>query len=574
MQVVHKQIVESRNRTACAVPLQEVPLQAIATVELKDNGSGRARALRFHREIEKANAAPLPSFASKRHSKNRTARAVPLQDVPLQACVIMFLAIWSIASGKQADSADIPRAPNIVLIVADDMGYSDAGCYGAKDIRTPNLDRLAAEGTRFTSFCVAQPVCTASRAAIMTGCYPNRVGLSGALNHTSTIGIHPDEQLLPELLQSQGYATAHYGKWHLGTKPMFFPTRNGFDEWFGLPYSNDNGPLHPTVRGIPPLPLYTNDQVVATDPDQSQFTKLFTERAVGFIQANKSKPFFLYVPHVMPHVPIFVSDHFKGKSGRGLYGDVIEELDWGVGEILSALKRVGIENDTLVLFMSDNGPFLSYGTHAGSSQPFREGKLTTFEGGVRVPFIARWPGKVPASRVSDELVTGLDLLPTIAKLTGAGLPQAKIDGVDLSRLLLGEPDAKGRESFAYFSGSELHAVRSGKWKLHVPHEYLVVNGQPGQNGKPANFENMKPNAIEESGIRGIASRHGYRVEKLDLSLFDLSQDPAESKNIASRHPDIVSKLSALAEEFRRDLGDPLTNTKGTGLRPVGREDQQ
>lgn len=465
--------------------------------------------------------------------------------------------------------ADPVRRPNIVLIVADDMGYADAGCYGAKDIRTPNLDRLAKEGTRFTNFCVAQPVCTASRAAIMTGCYPNRIGLSGALNHTSTIGIHPDETLLPELLQAQGYATAHYGKWHLGTRPMFFPTRNGFDEWVGLPYSNDNGPLHPTVRGIPALPLYANDKVIETDPDQSQFTKRFTEKAVGFIKANKSKPFFLYLPHVMPHVPIFVSDQFKGKSGRGLYGDVVEELDWGVGEILAALQDAEIENDTLVLFISDNGPFLSYGAHAGSSDPFREGKLTTFEGGVRVPFLARWPGKVPADRVSDEFITGLDLLPTIAMLAGAALPKAKIDGMDLSPLLLGEKHATGRTTFAYFSGFELHAVRSGNWKQHFPHEYLVVNGSPGQNGKPANYENMKPNAIEESGIRGIASRHGYRVEKLDLSLFNLTNDPGESQNVAADHPDIVKQLNVLAEEFRRDLGDPLTNTKGNGSRPVG-----
>ncbi len=469
-------------------------------------------------------------------------------------------------------AADAPRPPNVVMIVADDMGYGDAGCYGAKDIRTPNIDRLAKEGTRFTSFCVAQPVCTASRAAIMSGCYPNRIGMAGALNHTSTIGIHPDELLLPELCKTKGYATAHYGKWHLGTRPVFFPTRNGFDAWVGLPYSNDNGPLHPTVRGIPALPLYANDKVISTDPDQSQFTKLFTEKAVGFIKANKAKPFFLYVPHVMPHVPIFASEPFKGKSGRGLYGDVVEELDSSVGEILKALKDSNLENDTLVLFLSDNGPFLSYGSHAGSAGPFREGKLTTFEGGVRVPFLARWPGKVPAARVSDELITGLDLLPTIAKLIGSELPKAKIDGVDLSSLLLGEKDATGRPSFGYFSGSDLHAVRSGKWKLHFPHEYLAVNGPPGKDGKPANYAKMTPDAIEESGIRGIASRHGYKVEKIELSLFDLVADPGESKNVAAAHPDVVKQLTALANDLRHDLGDSLTGIKGTGLRSPGRDE--
>jgi arylsulfatase len=473
---------------------------------------------------------------------------------------------WTVAAFAAA------RPPNVVLIVADDMGYADAGCYGAKDVRTPHLDALANDGTRFTSFLVAQPVCTASRAALLSGCSPNRVGLAGALNHTSTTGIHPEEELLPELLKAKRYATACYGKWHLGTRPKFFPTRNGFDEWAGLPYSNDNGPLHPTVRGIPGLPFYENDKVVETDPDQSGFTKRFTEKAVGFIRANKAKPFFLYLPHVMPHVPIFASKDFKGKSKRGLYGDVIEELDWGVGEVLKELKACDLEANTLVLFLSDNGPFLSYGTHAGNSAPLREGKLTTFEGGVRVPFIARWPGKVPAGRECGELMTGLDLLPTIAQLVGTDMPKAKVDGVDLSPLLLGEKGAKGREAFAYFSGTELHAVRAGRWKLHFPHEYLSVDGTPGSDGKPANHANMKPNAIEESGIRGIASRHGYKVEKLGLSLYDLESDVGETKDVSAAHPDVVKRLTALADEVRKDLGDPLTKTTGTGVRAVGRDD--
>jgi arylsulfatase A len=466
------------------------------------------------------------------------------------------------------------RAPNVILIVADDLGYADVGCYGATDIRTPNIDRLAKEGTRFASFCVAQGVCTASRAAIMTGCYPNRIGMAGALNHTSTVGIHPDEELLPELLKAKGYVTAHYGKWHLGTRPVFLPTRNGFDEWVGLPYSNDNGPLHPTVKGLPALPLYENDAVIERDPDQSTFTRLFTERAVGFIKTNRDKPFFLYVPHVMPHVPLFASEKFRGKSKRGLYGNVVEELDWSVGEILKAVIDHELDDHTLVLFLSDNGPFLSYGNHAGRAAPLREGKLTTFEGGVRVPFLARWPGKVPAGRVSDELITGLDLLPTIAKLTGAELPKARIDGIDLSPLLLGAAGAKGRKSFAYYSGSELHAVRSGRWKLHFPHDFLTVDGPPGKDGKPANFERMKPKAIEESGIRGIATRHGYRIGRIELSLFDLTDDPGETKNVAAENPAVVSELTALAKDFRRDLGDALLGAKGSGIRPPGRDDSK
>lgn len=462
------------------------------------------------------------------------------------------------------------RLPNIIMIVADDLGYSDVGSYGAKDIRTPNIDRLAREGTRFTHFNVAQPVCTASRAALLSGCYPNRIGMAGALNHTSTVGIHPKEELLPELLKAKGYATAHYGKWHLGTHESFFPTRNGFDEWVGLPYSNDNGPLHPTVRGIPALPLYANDRIMAKDPDQATFTSLFTRKAIDFIKANRAKPFFVYLPHVMPHVPIFASPKFQGKSARGTYGDVVEELDASIGDLMAALKELHLDENTLVLFLSDNGPFLSYGNHAGNAAPLREGKLTTFEGGVRVPFIARWPGKVPAEQTRREWITGLDILPTLVALTGADKPTLKIDGVDLSALLLGKKDAPEHPSFAYYSGGELHAVRLGNWKLHVPHPYLTVDGPPGKNGKPANHANMKPNAIEESGIRGIASRHGYRVENLPLSLYDLHADPGETKNVAQEQPHVVRTLQVLATKYRVELGDTLTEQKGTGLRPAGR----
>lgn len=476
----------------------------------------------------------------------------------------------SLAAQEQAPPRKPGDRPNVVLILADDLGYADVGCNGGREIRTPHIDSLAKDGTRFTSFCVAQAVCTASRAALLSGCYPNRVGMAGALNHTSTVGIHPDEYLLPEMFRDLGYATACFGKWHLGTKPEFFPTRNGFDRWAGLPYSNDNGPLHPTVKGIPPLPFYSDDQVIRSDPIQALFTSQFTEYSLAFITANKDRPFFLYLPHVMPHVPIFAREKPADKSPRGLYRQVVEELDSGVGEILQRLKSLGLEENTIVIFMSDNGPFLSYGNHAGRAEPFREGKLTTFDGGLRVPFLVRWPGRVPPARVSDELLTGLDLLPSLTAMVGGKLPtERKIDGVDLSPLLLGKPAAKGREAVACYSGSELHAVRRGQWKLHVPHEYLTVDGEPGLNGKPANFANMKPNPIEQSGIRGIASRHGYRVEKIELSLFDLAADPGETKNVAADHPDVVAELQKLAGEFRRDLGDSLTQTKGTGVRPVG-----
>jgi arylsulfatase len=469
-----------------------------------------------------------------------------------------------------AKAADAAREPNVVFILADDMGYGDAGCYGNTRNKTPHLDRLAAEGTRFTSFYVAQPVCTASRAALLTGCYPNRVSLFGALNHESKVGISPNETLLPELLKRQGYATAAYGKWHLGHRPPFLPTRRGFDEWVGIPYSNDNGPLHPVVRGIPPLPLYRDEKVTETDPDQSQFTRRFTDLAVRFIEQNKDRPFFLYLPHVMPHVPIFASEKFRGKSAGGLYGDVIEELDAGIGDVMAALKRNGLDEKTLVVFFSDNGPFLSYGSHAGVAGPLREGKLTTWDGGVRVPGIVRWPGRVPANRVSDEPVMAIDLLPTVARLAGAGLPKLPIDGKDIGPVLFGEPGAKcPHEAYFFYAGDELHAVRAGTWKLHLPHEYLTVNGPPGTGGKPANYANMKPESMSMSGLRGIASRHGYKVEKAGLALYDLSADPGETTDVAGKNQEVVRRLLGYAEKARDDMGDALTGRKGKGVRPCG-----
>ena len=486
----------------------------------------------------------------------------------LRIILVSMLAGFAVATTSAAETERAAK-PNIVFIFADDLGYGDLGCYGAKDIRTPHIDRLAREGTRFTSFYVAQAVCTASRAALLTGCYANRVGMAGALNHTSNTGLSQSEKLLSELLKAQGYATAIYGKWHLGHREPFLPTRRGFDEWFGIPYSNDNGPLHPVTRGIPSLPLYENEKVVELDPDQSQFTRRITERAVSFIERNKEKPFFLYVPHIMPHVPIFTSAKFKGTSGRGLYGDVVQELDWSVGEIMAALRKHGLDERTLVVFTSDNGPFLSYGEHAGSAGPLREGKLTAFGGGVDVPCVMRWPARVPAGRVTDELVTTMDLYVSFARLSGAALPSAKIDGTDLTPFLLGEKGAKGREAFWFYSGEELQAVRVGDWKLHLPHEYLTVAAAPGRGGKPSNWENMKPQAIEVSGIRGIASRHGYRVEKIGLALYDLKHDPGETRDVAGAHPEIVARLQTEVAKARADLGDSLTGVRATHARPAG-----
>lgn len=467
-----------------------------------------------------------------------------------------------------ARSAD---PPNIVFIVADDLGYADLAIQGARGIKTPNLDRLAAEGTRFTDFYVAQAVCTASRTALMTGCYPNRLGMYGAYNHTSRDGIAAEEWLLPEMLKQRGYATSGMGKWHLGTRLQFHPLRHGFDEWLGIPYSNDNTKYHPTSAAeMPPLPLYDGERIVEHDPDQSQFTSRFTARAVDFIERNTKRPFFLYVAHVMPHVPIFASQRFQGRSQAGLYGDVIEELDWSVGEIVAALQKHQLAERTLVVFISDNGPFLSYGEHAGSALPLREGKLTTFEGGVRVPCIARWTGKIPAGRVCADPFMGIDWLPTFTELVGGQPPERKIDGLSAKSLVLGEPSSTPpHEALYFYSGTALQAIRSGPWKLHFPHPYITVAGEPGRGGKPSNFGKLAPKSITQSGIEGIATRHGYRVENIELSLFDLRSDPGEQRNVAAAHPEVVARLTALAAPARGDLGDSLTGATGSGLRAPG-----
>jgi arylsulfatase A-like enzyme len=485
-----------------------------------------------------------------------------------------FLQLLLVLPAAAAPTAAAQR-PNVVLIVADDLGYGDLACFGSQANRTPALDRMAAEGRRFTSFYAAQAVCTASRAALMTGCYPNRVSLQGALNHTSLSGIHPDELLLPELFKRHGYATGIVGKWHLGTARDFHPLKNGFDEFWGIPYSNDNSKYHPVLAAeMPPLPLYEGERVIETDPDQSQFTRRITERAIRFLKEHREQPFFLYVPHVMPHVPIFASEQFRGKSGRGVYADVIEELDWSVGMILDTLEQIDLDEKTLVLFFSDNGPFLSYGNHAGSAGPLREGKLTSYEGGVRVPCLARWPGKIPAGRVCDEPLATIDLWPTFAAWLEADKPSLPIDGRDASDLILGNEGARApHEALVFYAGSELQAVRSGDFKLHFPHKYLTPYEIPGRDGKPSNWENMKAAPITQSGIEGIASRHGYRVSQQPLALYNLRTDPGESRNVAADNPHIVEQLSKFADPIRAELGDTLTGVKPTAVRAAGKAER-
>lgn len=447
-------------------------------------------------------------------------------------------------SATVATSAE--RPPNFVVIYADDLGYADLGCFGSASNSTPQLDRMASEGRRFTSFYVAQAVCSASRTALLTGCYPNRVGIHGALGPAATHGIHTDEMTIAEVLKPRGYATAIYGKWHLGHHPEFLPTRHGFDDYFGLPYSNDMWPKHPTAK-FPELPLIEGEKTIALNPDQSQLSTQYTERAVKFIEQNQARPFFLYVPHTMPHVPLFVSDKYAGKSKNGLYGDVIAEIDWSVGQILATLKRLNLDEQTLVIFTSDNGPWLSYGPHAGSAGPLREGKGTAWDGGVRVPCVMRWPGKIAANTTCHELAATVDVLPTLAKLSGAALPTRKIDGLDIGPLLAGASSTKTpHDAYWFYWGGALHAIRSGKWKLHFPHPYPHID-EPGADGRP-----------------GKISQH-----KTDLALYDLEANVSESHNVAAQNPDVVARLTTLAEIARDDLGDSLSKRVGSGIRPAG-----
>jgi arylsulfatase A-like enzyme len=445
------------------------------------------------------------------------------------------------------------RPPNIVLVVADDLGYGDVGANGATAIRTPSIDRLASEGVRFTDFYVAQAVCSASRAAILTGAYPNRIGIGGALDHSSRHGIAASETTLAEVLKARGYATAIYGKWHLGHLPPFLPARHGFDDYYGLPYSNDMWPHHPErPGGYPDLPLIEGERVVAANPDQSRLTGEYTRRAVAFIEANRDTPFFLYVPHTMPHVPLAVSEAFRGRSRAGLYGDVVEEIDDGVGRILATLSRLGLDDRTLVVFTSDNGPWLSYGDHAGSAGPLREGKGTAWDGGTRVPLLARWPGRIPRGTVVREPAMTIDLLPTLARIAGAPLPQLPIDGLDIGPMLLGEPAARSpHESLLFYYGDELRAVRAGRYKLVLTHRSQTLDGPAGTGGTPGR----------------------YKMVDVPLALYDMQAEVAESRDVAAAHPEVAARMQAMAERARADLGDRLTGRTGAGVRPPGRVEQ-
>jgi len=440
--------------------------------------------------------------------------------------------------------------PNIILIYIDDMGYGDIGITGANAYQTPNFNQLQKEGVFFTQFYSPQAVCTASRAGLLTGTYPNRIGFAGALDHMAKTGLNPEEETIPELLKARDYATAAYGKWHLGHLPEFLPRKHGFDEFFGIPYSNDMWPNHPTGKNYyPPLPLIENETTIQTNPDQSQFTTQFTEKSLNFIEKNKSNPFFLYLAHPMPHVPLFVSNKFKGKSKQGLYGDVIMELDWSIGQIRKKLKELKLEENTLLIVTSDNGPWLNYGNNAGSSGGLREGKGTSFEGGQRVPCLMSWKGVIPEGIICNNLASSIDILPTIAAISGAALPKKKIDGVNIFELMKGDFSQNPREHFLYYyRKNSLEAVRKGNWKLIFPHPTRSYEGfVPGKDGLPGQ---VNENFFFEGG------------------LFDLRRDPGERYNVRGEHPEIEAELLKIAAAAREDLGDDLTKNPGKNRRPA------
>ncbi len=441
---------------------------------------------------------------------------------------------------------------NFVVIYLDDMGYGDLSLTGAIGYVTPNIDRLAKEGVFFSHYYSPQAVCSASRAGLLTGCYPNRVGFSGALNHTAKIGISSEEETIAQVLKKRGYATAAFGKWHLGCQPQFLPTNHGFDEFFGIPYSHDMWPNHPSAgKFYPPLPLIDGTKVVATNPDNTQFTTQFTEKAVGFIKKNSKNPFFLYLAHPLPHVPLAVSDKFKGKSKQGLFGDVMMEIDWSVGEVLKAIKELKLDKKTLIIFTSDNGPWINYGNHAGSSGGLREGKGTSFEGGQRVPCLMRWSGTIPEGYVCNKMISGIDLLPTLAAIAEAPLPEKRIDGVNLIELMKGDQTTNPRKSFwYYYRKNNLEAVSNGNWKLVFPHPGRTYLGfEPGKDGNPGM---VNENFSFEGG------------------LYDLRRDPGERYNVMESYPEIVKELEKIGAEAREDLGDDLTKNQGRNRREPGK----
>lgn len=445
--------------------------------------------------------------------------------------------------------------PNIILILTDDLGWTDLGCYGSTEFQTPNLDKMAKEGIRLTQFYAAHPVCSPSRAGLLTGCYPTRIGLGGsAFWIDSKKGFADTELTMPEMLRTAGYQTGMVGKWHIGHQEEFMPNAQGFNCFEGIPYSNSMWSLRDdgSKAKFPPLPYYTDTQItdhIDSWDKMNNLTTRITEKAVGFIDNHKHEPFFLYIAHPMPHVPLGVSEKFKGRSGAGRYGDVIMELDWSVGEILKSVQKHGIDKNTLIVFTSDNGPWLNYGNHSGTCRGLREGKGTSFEGGYRIPCIVRWPDHIPAGQVSNTLTAAIDLYPTFATLAHATLPKHPIDGVNIFPVLNGTPNASPRDLFLFYygnGGKELQAITDGHYKFVFTHNYRSYDGvKPGMDG--------------QSGP--------LRAAKAYSALYCLDSDIAEKHDLQKRHPDIAEKLKQQASASRPKLGDSLRKIQGSEVRP-------
>jgi len=475
---------------------------------------------------------------------------------------VILLAL-SLCSFKNPPPPDMKSSPNVILILMDDMGYGDLECYGGFPYHTPNINKLAAGGMRFTNFYAAQATCSASRSAFLTGCYPNRIGINGAFSPDNKIALNPEEETIAKLLKDRGYKTGMVGKWHLGQKPPFLPLNYGFDEFVGLPYSHDYWPVNfdgkpadtATQRGKwPTLRLIEGNEpgkAITTLEDASTLTTMYTERAVGFIKKNKNNPFFLYFAQPMPHVPLAVSAKFKDKSGAGLFGDVMMEIDWSVGEIMKTLTANGLEKNTIVIFSSDNGPWLTFGNHAGNTGGFREGKGTAWEGGVRVPFVVRWPAQVAPASICNNMVASMDVLPTLVNICGANQPQKKIDGVNILPLLQQVSNANPRDEFAYYyDRCNLKGIRKGQWVLTFPCVSQTYK---------------RTSAIANDGWPGK-----YATDSVRLALYDLRTDPGETLDVKDMHPEIVTQLTEIADKYRVIIGDDLTKQKGTEVRPAAK----
>ncbi|HEY3319133.1 MAG TPA: sulfatase-like hydrolase/transferase [Planctomycetota bacterium] len=459
---------------------------------------------------------------------------------------LVFLILFSSAGLLAEEPA---RKPNIILILIDDMGYGDIGPYGSKLNRTPNLDRMASEGLKLTSF-YACPVCTPSRAQFLTGCYAKRVSLPNVIFPACAIGLNPNENTLPKLMKQQGYATLCVGKWHVGDQREFLPPKYGFDHYFGLPYSNDMGggeewPKEGATKGRkPPLPLVRDLEVIETvsPKQQDKLTKRYTEAVTDFIKDNKKNPFFIYFPHTAVHIPLHPGEKFQGKSGNGTYGDWVEEVDWSVGQVLDTLRELHLEKDTLVFFTSDNGPWLTQRQNGGTAGPLRGGKGSTWEGGMREPTIAWWPGKIAAASACDAVTGNVDMLPTFVKLAGGTVPtDKKIDGVDIWPVLSGQTKESAREAQYYFYGNRLDAVRCGPWKLAIQPQH---EAKPGEKGPP-------PDADKAHTPR----------------LYNLVEDVGETTDVSAKNPDVVKRLQELVAKMDADLG---ATTLGPGVREPGR----